>query len=257
VENKPGAGGAVAAQALLSAAADGHTLLWTIASMTGIPLLQKSSPFRSLADFAAVSVVGYFAFGMFVHPDVPAKSVAELVTYARANPDRLNYATGTLGEYMAAAQFIKATNISSVRVPYKGGAQLMPDLISGRVQLNFGPVSSGLQHAREGKIRMLAILAPERSTLAPQVPTLVEAGVTSVSLPTWQAIFAPPKTPRQLTARLAEQIALVLRDAALRERLNQQGLQPQASTPEALSLLVERDVGAWHTFIRENDIPQE
>jgi tripartite-type tricarboxylate transporter receptor subunit TctC len=133
----------------------------------------------------------------------------------------------------------------------------MPDLISGRVQLNFGPVSSGLQHAREGKIRMLAILAPERSTLAPQVPTLVEAGVTSVSLPTWQAIFAPPKTPRQLTARLAEQIALVLRDAALRERLNQQGLQPQASTPEALSLLVERDVGAWHTFIRENDIPQE
>lgn len=257
VENRPGAGGSIAAQAVLGAPPDGHTLLWGLASMAGIPLLQSSPPFQSLGEFVPVSIVGRFAFGMFVHPDVPAKSVPELVAYARANPDRLSYATGTLGEYMAAAQFLKSTGISSVRVPYKGGAQLMPDLVSGRVHLNFGPVSSGLQHAKDGKLRMLAVLLSQRSPVAPDVPTLVEAGVASVSLPSWQALFAPPKTPREVAGRLSREVARALGDPGVRARLEQQALQVEGSTPEALAAVVARDTEAWRTFVREYDIPQE
>jgi tripartite-type tricarboxylate transporter receptor subunit TctC len=257
VENRPGASGAIAAQAVLGAPPDGHTLLWGLASMAGIPLLQKSPPFQSLAELAPVSLVGRFAFGMFVHPDVPAKTVPEFVAYARANPDRLSYATGTLGEYMAAAQFLKATGITSVRVPYKGGAQLMPDLVSGRVQLNFGPVSSGLQHAKEGKLRMLAVVLPQRSTVAPDVPTLAETGLASVSLPSWQALFAPPKTPRDLVDRLSREVARVLGDPGVRAQLEQQALQVDGSTPEALAAVVARDTDTWRTFVRDYGISQE
>jgi len=257
VENKPGAGGAIAAQAVLAAQPDGCTLLWTIASMTGIPLLLKSPPFQSLAELTPVTLVGHFAFGMFVHPDVPAKSVAELVAYARANPGKLSYATGTLGEYMAAAQFIKATEISSVRVPYKGGAQLMPDLITGRVQMNFGPVSSGLQYAKDGRLRMLAVLLPQRSAVAPDVPTLAEAGVGSVTLPSWQALFAPPKMSPGSAERMAREVAQVLREPKVRAQFEQQALQVEGSSPSALSAVVARDLEAWRSFVRENDIPQE
>ena len=257
IENKPGAGGSLAAQALLAAPPDGYTLLWGLASMAGIPLLQKSPPFKSLSEFAPVSLVGHFGFTLFTHPDVPAANVAELVAYAKAHPDKLSYATGTLGEYMAAAQFIKATGVRMLRVPYKGGAQLMPDLLSGRVQVNFGPTSSGLQHARAGKLRMLATMLPEPSAVAPEVPTLAAAGVSTGTLPTWQAVFAPAGTPREITQRLSAAIAQAVKTPALRTQFDQQSLQPVGSTPQALAEVVVADTQAWQTFVRDYEIPQE
>lgn len=257
IENKPGAGGSLAAQALQAAAPDGHTLMWGLASMAGIPLLQKSPPFASLSEFAPVSLVGHFGFTLFTHPDVPAGTVAELVAYGKANPDKLSYATGTLGEYMAAAQFMKATGVKMVRVPYKGGVQLMPDLISGRVQVNFGPTSSGLQHARAGKLRMLATMLPESSAVAPEVPPLATAGVPLGPLPTWQAVFAPTGTPREITQRLSTAIAQAVKTPALRAQFDQQVLQAVGSTPQALAEVVVADTQAWQAFVRDYEIPQE
>jgi tripartite-type tricarboxylate transporter receptor subunit TctC len=257
VENKPGAGGAIAVQALQGAPADGHTVLFGFGSLAGLPLLQKSPPFRSLDELAPVSIVGRHSLGIFVSPAVPANSVADLITYGRANPDKLSYGTGTLAEYMAAVQFCKATGIRAVRVPYKGISQLMPDLLSGRIQFNIGPVQGGLQHVKAGKLRMLAIVAPQRSALAPDVPTLAETGVGAVSLPTWQAIFAPARTPGEIADRLSQEVASVLRMPSLREQFDQQGLQVEGSTPDALAAAVAQAQQSWAAFVRENDIPAE
>jgi tripartite-type tricarboxylate transporter receptor subunit TctC len=158
---------------------------------------------------------------------------------------------------MAATQFLKAVGVQATFVPYKGSTQLMPDLISGRMHLNFGPVSSGLQHVKSGRLRMLATLAPARTALAPDVPTLAEAGVKTASLPSWQAIFAPPKTPHDIADRLSRTIASALKDPAVRAQLELLALQVEASTPEALAAVVVQDIEAWRTFIRESGIPQE
>ncbi len=257
VENRPGAGGALAAQAVMTAAPDGQTLLWGLASMAGIPALQKTPPFKSMTELVPVAMVGRFAFALFVHPDVPARTVAELVTYGRANPDKLNYATGTLGEYMAMVQLLAATGISSLRVPYKGGVQLMPDLMTGRIQLNIGPVSSGLQHVKDGKLRMLAVLLPSRIGIAPDVPTLAESGVPISGLPTWQAIFAPPGTPPVVAERVNREVARALADPELRGKLEQQALQVQSGTREDLAKVVAQDEEVWRVFVRENNVPRE
>lgn len=257
VENRPGASGALAAQALMAAPPDGHTLMWTLSSMSGLAFLQKSSPYQTLAELTPVSLIGHFTYAMFIHPDVPAATVAEFVEYARAHPDKTGYATGSLGDYMASTKFLKATGVRSVRVPYKGGSQLMPDLVSGRVQLNFGPASSGLPYAKDGKLRMLAVVATQRSPLAPEVPTLAEAGVTGVSLPTWQAIFAPPNTPTDIAARLSREVVVALTNPGLRAQLEQLALQPEGSTPAALAAAVLRDTQVWRSFVSEYEIPPE
>jgi tripartite-type tricarboxylate transporter receptor subunit TctC len=257
VDNKAGASGALAAQALLAAPPDGYTLMWTLSSMSGLPAMQKTPPYQSLAELTPVSLVGHFAYAMFIHPEVPAKTVAEFVEHARARSDPISYATGSLGDYMAAAKFIKATGIRSVRVPYRGGSQLLPDLIAGRVQLNFGPLSNGLAQAKEGKLRLLAVVLPQRVTALPDVPTLAQAGVPSVTLPTWQAIFAPPQMPAALAERLAREIATALADPALRAQLEQQALQVEASPPQVLAAVAVRDAAVWRSFVADYDIPQE
>ena len=257
IENRPGAGGSLAAQAVLNAPADGYTLLWASASMVAIPFLQKSAPFQTLNEFAPVSVVGRLTYCMFVPQDVPAKSVGEFIAYARANPGKLSYASGSLGEFMVTAQFMKSVGVSLEQVPYKGGAQAMPDLIAGRVHLNFGPFAGGYPHVRDGKLRMLATLMPKRSPAAPDVPTLTEAGVKNVSSPTWQAIFAPPKTPKNVVDKISREVAMALNDAGLREQFEKQAVQGESSTPDALAAMVTEDVEAWRRFIKDNNVPQE
>jgi tripartite-type tricarboxylate transporter receptor subunit TctC len=257
VENKAGAGGAIAAQAVVSAPPDGHTLLWAQASMAGLPVLQKSPPYRNMNELTPVSNVVQFEYALFVDNDLPVKSFADLVAYGRANPDKLSYATGTLGEYMVGAHVLKNTGVKALRVSYKGGAQLMPDLISGQVQVNFGPILSGLQHVKAGKLKMLATLLPQRSPLLPEVPTLVELGVPAGNLPSWNAVFAPANTPRDVVEKISVAIAQALKTPSLRATLEQQGAVPLGSTPGQLADAVEAATDAWRVFIREYSIPQE
>ncbi len=257
VENKAGAGGALAAQAVMSSPADGYTLLWAQASMAGMPFVQKASPYKNMNELAPVSNVLHFGYALFVTKDLPASNFADLLAYGRANPGKLSYATGTLGEFMVGAHVFKATNMKALRVPYKGGAQLMPDLMSGQVQLNFGPILSGLQHVKAGKLKMLATAQPQRSPVLPDVPTLAELGIPAGNLPTWNAIFAPAGTPADVIERISSAIAQALKTPAVRGPLEQAGADALGSTPAQLAAEVDAATAAWKDFVREHEIAQE
>jgi tripartite-type tricarboxylate transporter receptor subunit TctC len=259
VENKPGALGAIAAQAVLAAPPDGYTLLWGVSSMPAIPLLQKSAPYQSMAEFTPVSIVGPMAFGLFVNPAVPAKTVGELVQHLRANPDKLSFAAGPMSEWAATAQFMKASGTQMQRVPYQGNAQALPDLIGGRVQVYFTALSTTLPHTKDGRVRLLATLTRERTALTPEVPTMAEGGfaqLTHSSLVA-QTLFLPPKTPRDIAERLAREVAAVLRHPEVRPEFDRQALTPTPSTPDELAAAMAEATEAWRTFIRENNIAMQ
>ena len=255
VENKVGANGAIAAQAVMNAPPDGHTLLWAQAAMAGMPFVQKAAPYRSLGELAPVANVVNFGFALFVNRDLPVQTFSDLVAYGRRHPDQLSFGTGTLGEFMIAAHVLQATGVKALRVPYKGGAQVMPDLIGGQVQMNFGPILSGLQHVRAGKLRMLATALPQRSSLLPDVPTLNELGIPAGELPTWNAVFAPRDTPRDVTQKVAAAIAKSLREPEVRSVLEANGAEILGSTPTQLAEAVEAATGAWKAFVRDNQVP--
>jgi len=257
VENRAGANGAIAAQAVMAAVPDGHTLLWSNASMAGLPYVMKSPPYRSMAELAPVSNAVVLGYALFVNRDLPVQNFTDLVAYGRANPGKLNYATGVLGEYGMAVHVLDAVGVKGERVPYKGGAQLMPDLISGQVQMNFGPIVSGLQHVRAGKLKLLATALPQRSALLPDVPTLAELGVPAGGLPSWNAIFAPPATPREITEKIALAVSAAVRDPAVAGPLSQSGVEPLGTGPQQLAEAVASASKVWQDFVRTYNIPQE
>lgn len=256
VDNRPGGNGVPAVQAVLNAPADGQTLLWAMSSMAGMPQLVKSSPVKSLAEFTPVSPVVTLVYGVFVNPKVPATTVAELTAHLKANPDRLNYGTGVLSEYMVTMHYLHSAGLKALRVPYKGGAQVMPDLISGELQFNFGPLAPGLPHVKAGKLRLLATL-PDRGEVVPGVPSLSDSGIATEALPTWNGLVAPPGTPRDIAARLAQEVNRALTEPTLRSALEAQGFRVTGGTPQQLGTAIEAATATWQKFIRDYNIPQE
>ena len=177
--------------------------------------------------------------------------------HVRANPDKLSYASAALAEYLAGVSFLRAAGAQAVRVPYRSGPQALQDLLVGRVNFHVAPIGLGLPHAKEGKLRLLAVLAPERSSLAPDVPTTAEAGFPNLVVPAWQSLLSPAGTPKAVTERLAREVETALRDPALRQQFEQIGMLVRGQGPDALAAAIARDTELWRTFVRENDVPQE
>lgn len=255
VENKPGGNGVPAVQSVLAAPADGQTLLWAMSSMAAMPQLVKSSPVKSLAEFTAVTPVVNLIYGVFVNPKVPAKTLPEFSAYLKANPDQLNYGTGALSEYMITMHYLHAAGLTATRVPYKGGAQLMPDLISGELQFNIGPLAPALPHVRSGKLRLLATLKNQGDFMQ-GIPSLADFGIATDTLPTWNGLVAPPGTPSAVAARLSQEVSRAL-DPALRAALEAQGFQVTGGRPQQMSAAIESATNFWRQFIRDYNIPQE
>lgn len=251
VENKPGANGLVAAREALSAPADGHTLLYAPGSMIATPLLAKGSGVDWSQDLAPLGTVGRVPFALAVHPGVAAQTVAELVTLAQQQPGTLNVATSTPSEVLAAAQFMKAAGIRLTRVPYKGGAQALPDLLAGRVQLMFGPLSLLQPQARSGALRILATLSPGRSTAVPEVPTMAEAGMGAVDVPTWQGLYAASRVPPAIRARLATDLAAVVAKPEMRAEFERRMLAVEGASPQALAETIRRELAVWSALVDE------
>jgi len=255
VENKPGGDGGIAANTVKSARPDGHTLFFATSSTLATPFISSAANYDGLADFVPISTVGKFPYGMFVNADVPAKTLKEFIAYARANPGKINYGTVNPAEYLTATQFVKAAGIDMVRIPYKQGPQM--DLVAGRIQVYFGPVGNVIGHVRDGRVRMLAMMAPERSPLAPEVPTLAESGINGVGTHSYQMFLAPAGTPPAVIERLAREINAALRDPAVRAQLENISLQVEGMTPQQLRARLEDASRTWQAFFREAGIERQ
>ncbi|HYL25923.1 MAG TPA: tripartite tricarboxylate transporter substrate binding protein [Burkholderiales bacterium] len=252
IENRPGADSAIGAEYVTRQAPDGYTLFFgSNSAMTAAVALRKTPPYEPLRDFTPLALVGRATFFFDVHPDVPAKTLQEFIAHARANPGKLNYGTGNPLVILSMVQLMNAANIAMVHVPYKGEGPLTPDLIAGRVQCTFLSNPAGIQLAREGRLRTLAVLADQRSGLMPEVPTVAEAGLPQVTVRQWAGVYGPAKLPREIVERLNRELNIIVKRADVIERMQSYGYAAEGSTPERLLEINRDDLALWRKLIAD------
>ena len=258
IETKPGADGAIAAEAAMKSAPDGYTLFYaTNTAFSWLPAVRKNPPYDPLADFTPVSLIGQFGFFVFSHPSVPANNMAELLAHIRANPGKLNYGSGNSTSMLSTAQLVLQEKLDVVHIPYKGDGPLSVDLLGGRVQFAIATPGTAAPQVKEGKLRVLATLLPNRSPLLPQAPTMAEAGLRGLSITPWGGVFGPANMPKDVVARLAREIDTVLKRPQVREAFQKLAFEPQSSTPEQLSAFVKEQLEIWRRVVSEVGIKPE
>jgi len=257
VENKPGAGGNIGAEAVAKSPADGYTLFLTTTATQSInPHLYSSLSFDTQRDFAPIGMVALTQLMLVVANDVPAKSLKELLALAKARPGKLTYATSGAGtmQHMASAMLDVQAGIQTVQVPYKGTGQLMPDLVAGRVTMMFNSLAALLPMVKDGKLRPLAVTGSRRNLAALEVPTFAESGLPGFDASAWYAVFGPAGLPREIVQRLNTELSRAVESADARERYAALGLDIAASTPEDLGRRVREDSAKWAAVIKANNI---
>jgi tripartite-type tricarboxylate transporter receptor subunit TctC len=257
VENKPGANGALGAQAVATSPADGHALLFAGSGMSGLPVLMKSPPFASLTDFVPLGAVGGNQICLFVFPGLPVKTAQEFVAHARANPNKLSYGSSSLGEYLATAQLMQVTGIQMVRIPYRGSAAMLPDLMEGRVEVGFMPAGSGAAHAKTGRLKLLGCNVPQRLPGLPEVPTLAESGVPAIGSRPYHLILAPAKLPQEVATRLTAAIRRAANEPELRAEFERLLIPADNLSPEQVTTTIREGERVWAQFVREVGIAPE
>ena len=258
VENRPGADGAIAADVVMKSPPDGYTLFMaTSSAMSAVPAMRKTPPYDPVAAFTPITKVGTFSYFLFTHPAVPAKNVLELIDYIRANPGKVNYAGATTTGIMAAVQLASFAKLEMERIPYKGEGAATIDLLSGRVQLMFATPTNALGPAKDGKLRVLATLLPQRSAMAPDAPTMAEAGAPKLSIVPWAGFFGPAKLPADIVARLNRELSAILKRPEVRELIERQAFDVQSSTPEELAAYTKEQVEVWRTAVRDSGMALE
>ena len=255
VDNKPGADGAIAGEAVKNAPPDGYTLFFaTNSALSATPVLRKKPPYDPVADFTPISFVGRFPFFVFVHPSLPAKSLQELLSQARAHPGKLNYGSGNTTSILATAQLASLAKVEMVHIPYKGDAPLMVDLVAGRVHFSIASTAPGAGLAKDGKLKVLATLLARRSHLFPDAPTMAEAGFPQYSLVPWGAMVGPAGMPRDIVQRVNRETNAALGNVQVKDTLEKFGFELQGSTPDELGKFIRDQLAAWRQGIREAGI---
>lgn len=260
VENKPGAGGNIGIKAVADAAADGYTLLVVPAgNITINATLMTDLPFNWERDFVAVTKIATAPNILAVHPAVKAATLQELIALARTQPGKLSYGSPGIGSglHLAGELFRREAGIDILHVPYKGTTQAMNDLMGGQLAMMFGAMPTLLPQVRAGKLRALAVTSAQRAPVAPDLPTLAEAGLKGFDVSSWYGVMAPAATPRELIARLQAEIALIVALPEVKAGLEAQGLYPVASRPDVFAADIRAETARWARVIREAAIKPE
>jgi tripartite-type tricarboxylate transporter receptor subunit TctC len=251
VDNKAGADGAIAAAEVAKAPADGYTLLMaTNSPMSAVPAMKKSPPYDPLADFTPITDIGRYTFFIVVHPSVPAKTLKELIDHARANPGKLNYATGNTTGIVSTAYFASLAKIELVHVPYKGEPQALTDLVAGRVQLMFCSSGTSVPQIRDGKLRPLVTTLGKRSHLLPEVPTIAEAGMPQFSITSWAGLFGPARMPREVVERLNKEFVAAMGRSDVQAAMEKAAFALSPSTPGELAAFVKEQMESYRRILR-------
>ena len=250
VDNRPGGGGTIGADIALKANPDGYTLVMISVSYTTNAALYKL-PFDPLNDVTPISMLGDTAFVVTVNLASPAKSTKELIAHARANPGKLNYASGGTGSstHLATELFNQMARVNTVHVPYKGTGQSLTDLIAGNIQISFFGANQILPHIKANRVRGLAVTTAKRSSSLPDLPTVAET-VPGYDAIQWFAVLAPKGLPKNLVARWNKEVNGVLRLPDVKERMGADGVDPAGGTPEQLRAALQRDIAKWQNVVK-------
>jgi tripartite-type tricarboxylate transporter receptor subunit TctC len=256
IENLPGANGMIGMGKVAKAEPDGYTLALTFTDHFINPSLYKNQPYNLLTDFTPVIYLGALPFVVTVNPEVPARSIQELIALAKAKPGSLNFASaGTGGALHLAGELFKVkAGVQMTHVPYKGTSAALPDLMSNRVQVIFTSAISVKSHAEAGKLRLLATTGAMRSPDLPDLPTVQEAGVPGYVSGIWYGLVAPGKTPRAIVDRLNQEIAAIVKSEEFAKAMVKQGVVLEPGTPDSFGEFYRSEIGKWATVTREAGI---
>jgi tripartite-type tricarboxylate transporter receptor subunit TctC len=251
IVNKPGADGALAAIEVKRSAPDGYTFLFGTNSPLGVvPQIRKEPPYDVLADFTPITYMGDNSFFIVVNPSVPANSLAELIAYAKANPKKLNYATGNTYAIVATAMFAANAGIEMEHIPYKSEPEAIVDVLSGQIHVMSATPTTIAQHVKAGKLRALAATFHERSAVLPDVPSIVEAGQPKFPISPWFALVGPAGVPAEIVARMNKEMVATLANPTVRDQMMKQGFTPKSSTPEELTAFLKDQSLVWKAALK-------
>src|SRR5689334_8700896 len=255
VENKVGASGVVAATHVARAAPDGYTLLMaTNSTHSANPHLFKKLDYDPVKDFAPVARLGSYVFMLVVNKDVPAKTLQELVAYAKANPGKLSYASGNTTGIVAGETFKHKAGVDILHVPYKSTPPAINDVLGGRVSMIVIDMAPGLEHVRAGNFRALAVTTKERSKLLPDLPSLAEAGIPGYDVTSYAALFAPAGTPKEVVDRLNAEVQKIIANPEAKSRIAITGFDAFSGPPETLASFVQSELVNWGKLIKDAGI---
>ncbi len=260
VENRGGGGGSVGADNAAKATPDGYTLLLgSIATHAVNPALYKKLPYDHLKDFAPVSLIGTVPNALVVHPSVPVKSLQEFITYAKANPGKINYGSSGVGSppHLSMELLRSMTGINLVHVPYKGAGPALADLLGGQVQAMCTSLAGLINCVKSGRVRALGVTTAKRNPQLPDVPTIVESGVPGYEVTIWYAVFAPVATPKAIVDKLNAEMVKALNSSEMKERMALQGMDPAPSTPAELTAFVKVETAKWSKAAKDSGATAE
>jgi tripartite-type tricarboxylate transporter receptor subunit TctC len=255
VDNRPGGNSIIGTEAAAKSPPDGYTLFGAALPFSVIQSLYKTS-FDVTKDFAPITLAGFSANLLVAHPSFPVNSVKELIEHARRNPGRINYGSSGNGTsvHLSMELFKSMTKTFMLHIPYKGSAPVVADLLAGQIDVMFDNVPNVIGHVRAGKMKAVAVSTAQRSALAPDVPTVAEAGVPGYELSVWFGVLAPAGTPRDIVARLNAEIVKVLNSTDVKERFAKQGVEVRTSTPEQFGDFLKSEVARWAKVVQDANI---